>query len=65
MLLDTETGARQLPGDVAFAADAPVLAAFLSDNGVATNAADLTDDIAPEDLTLLAADLTVLVSCWN
>jgi peptidoglycan hydrolase-like protein with peptidoglycan-binding domain len=65
MLLDRDEGARQLPGDVAFAADAPVLAEFLSQNGVTPAAADPGAAMAPEDLTLLAADLTVLVSCWN
>ena len=65
MLLEPASNNRQLPGDVAFAADAPVLAAFLSDNGVTPSAVDAGEDMAPEDLTLLAADMTVLVSCWN
>lgn len=65
MLLDAKDGARQLPGSVAFALDASVLAEFLAANGVATPASAAGDDMAPEDLTLLAADMTVLVSCWN
>ena len=65
MLLPKEASARQLPGDVAFAVDAPVLAEFLSANAINPRAADANDPIAPEDLTLLAADMTVLVSCWN
>lgn len=65
MLLDSVEGARQLPDDVAFAADAPVIVEFLSANGVTPAAADPGEQMAPEDLTLLAADLTVLVSCWN
>lgn len=65
LLADAEGGNRQLPGDVAFAADAPVLAEFLSANGVTPTASDIGETIPPEDLTLLAADLTVLVSCWN
>jgi S1-C subfamily serine protease len=65
MLLAPSDSARQLPGNVAFAADAPVLAEFLSQNGVNPAASDSTTGMAPEDLTLLAADLTVLVSCWN
>ena len=65
MLLEPASNGRQLPGDVAFAADAPVLAAFLSENGVNLAAVDPGEDMAPEDLTLLAADMTVLVSCWN
>ncbi len=66
MLLDRgDDGNRQLPGDVAFAADAPVLVDFLTANGVTPAAADIGEAIPPEDLTLLAADLTVLVNCWN
>ena len=65
MLLDRDEGTRQLPGQVAFAADAPVLADFLAQNGITPAAADAGKTMAPEDLTLLAADLTVLVDCWN
>lgn len=65
ILLDREDGARQLPEQVAFAADAPVLADFLAQNGITPAAADAGSAMAAEDLTLLAADLTVLVDCWN
>ena len=65
MLLDREASNRQLPGDVAFAADALVLVEFLSANGINPNASEPSASLAPEDLTLLAADMTVLVSCWN
>lgn len=65
MLLSQDAGARRLPDSVAFAADAPVLAEFLSANGVNAAASDTNALMAPEDLTLLAADVTVLVSCWN
>lgn len=65
MLLDAARTGRTLPTGVAFAADAPVLASFLSDNGVSVSATDRVRDMAPEDLTLLAADMTVLVNCWN
>ncbi|MGR3511745.1 MAG: trypsin-like peptidase domain-containing protein [Paracoccaceae bacterium] len=65
LLAQAQGGNRQLPGDVAFAADAPVLAEFLAANGVTPAAGDLGETIAPEDLTILAADLTVLVNCWN
>lgn len=65
MLLEPDSGARLLPAGVAFAADAPALAEFLSANGVSAAAADPDAAMAPEDLALLAADLTVLVSCWN
>ncbi|MEM7718824.1 MAG: trypsin-like peptidase domain-containing protein [Pseudomonadota bacterium] len=65
LLADDTGGARQLPDDVAFAADAPVIADFLFVNGITPAATDIGTPIPPEDLTLLAADLTVLVSCWN
>ena len=65
MLLPRDEGTRKLPGSVAFAADAPVLAEFLSANGFPASASDSREAMAPEDLTLLAADLTVLVSCWK
>jgi peptidoglycan hydrolase-like protein with peptidoglycan-binding domain len=65
MLLEAEDSARQLPGSVAFALDSSVLAEFLAANGVATPASVFDGVMAPEDLTLLAADMTVLVSCWN
>ena len=66
MLLPPADGSgRVLPEDVSFAADAPEIAAFLSDHGLAATAAEPAGDIAPEDLTRLARDMTVLVSCWN
>ena len=65
MLLAPRAGERQLPRDVAFAVDAPALAAFLAENGVTPGESAAGEPMAPEDLALLAADLTVLVSCWN
>ncbi len=58
-------GAKVLPDGVNFATDTVAIVAFLSANGVAAVASDLSGSIAPEDLTLQAADMTVLVSCWN
>jgi S1-C subfamily serine protease len=66
VLLPRDTGgAQQLPPDVSFAADAAAVATFLSENGVTPVASDGTATLAPEDLTTLAADMTVLVSCWK
>lgn len=69
MLLPPATGgARQLPAGVSFAASAPVLAGRLAAAGIAPAdpAAGLrVGEMAPEDLTALAARMTVLVSCWN
>jgi hypothetical protein len=66
MLLPREEGgARQLPRDVSFAADAAALSTFLSQHGVSPSTPLSAAPVAPEDLTALAADMTVLVSCWN
>ncbi len=65
LLLPAEESARQLPADVAFARDADGIAAFLTAQGVAVDRAEGGDAVAPEDLTALAADMTVLVTCWN
>jgi len=65
MLRSRETGDRILPADVSFATDAAVIAEFLSNAGISAAAADTRPAMAPEDLTLLAADMTVLVNCWN
>ncbi|WP_327795069.1 serine protease [Harenicola maris] len=66
MLLPRSTdGARQLPENVSFSADAGSIAAFLSNAGLTPSASEATSGLPPEDLTLLAGDMTVLVSCWN
>jgi len=66
MLLPPEAGGdRRLPEDVSFAAKAAALATFVSDSGYSAAASDNDRTLAPEDLTRLAADLTVLISCWN
>ncbi|MCV6594138.1 MAG: serine protease [Silicimonas sp.] len=65
MLLEPGASPRKLPRDVAFAADAPVLAAFLAANGISPRTPGAAEVMAPEDLSGLASDVTVLVSCYN
>jgi S1-C subfamily serine protease len=65
VLLARAGGNRQLPQDVSFAAAVPAVADFLSANGVEAAAAEDAPQIAPEMLAVKAADMTVLVSCWN
>lgn len=65
MLLPVEQNGRRLPADVSFAADTVGIIEFLSANGIAASASDAGGTIAPEDLTIAAANMTVLVSCWN
>ncbi len=56
---------RILPDGVSFSADAMSIVEFLSQNGIAAAASDAVESVAPEDLTVAAADMTVLVNCWN
>ena len=65
VLLARAGGTRQLPQDVSFAASVPAIADFLSANGVDAAAAGDAAQISPEMLAVKAADMTVLVSCWN
>ncbi len=65
LLLAPGEGARALPKDVALTASGAALAAFLSENGVAVEAADPGSTLDPEDLAISAADMTVLVNCWE
>lgn len=65
MLLPQENGdGAVLPSDVSFAADAEAIVASLSAAGIPYSTAGSGDYIPPERLTLQAADVTVLVSCW-
>ncbi len=65
MLLPRADGARQLPGEVNFAASVAPITAFLQSNGITPRQVASASPIAPEDLTVQAADMAVLVSCWN
>lgn len=65
VLLPRDDTGRQLPDGVQFGANVPSIAEFLGQAGISAAAADATDALAPEDLTRLAADFTVLVNCWN
>ena len=65
MLLPQGQGNQALPDDVAFAADASALQAFLRDSGVSASETRGERAMDPEDLTSLAADMTVKVSCWG
>ena len=66
MLLPANADTNQtLPGGVSFATDASTIQNFLAAQGIETAQFNAVQSIAPEDLTLIAADMTVLVSCWN
>ena len=53
-----------LPADVSFALDATEIIASLAGAGVSIETTDTVAFMPPETLTLRAADVTVLVSCW-
>ncbi|HHS88891.1 MAG TPA: peptidoglycan-binding protein [Rhodobacteraceae bacterium] len=66
MLLPPASGnGKKLPDDVRFSADASAILGFLKSQGLEASVAESTARMAPEDLTALASDMTVLVSCWN
>lgn len=65
MLLPPDHSSRRLPGGVSFATDTIGIVEFLSANGLSAAASESTTPMAPEDLTIEAANMTVLVSCWN
>ena len=66
MLLPRETGGpRKLPENVVFAAAASAIAARLAAEGITLGTSESRGALPPEDLTLRATGMTVLVSCWN
>lgn len=66
MLLASGSGdGRLLPADVGFAAKSQALAEFLATHGVVVAATEPGGVLTPYDLSALAADMTVLVSCWK
>lgn len=56
---------RVLPEGVNFAANADAIAGLLSAAGVTARREVANGVVDPADLTALAADMTVLVSCWE
>lgn len=65
MLLPAPTGTgRQLPPDVSFAARSDAIRSILNEEGIVTVGQSPIGSLAPEDLTTLAGEVTVLVSCW-
>jgi S1-C subfamily serine protease/peptidoglycan hydrolase-like protein with peptidoglycan-binding domain len=65
MLLAPFSGTRQLPAEVALSAKSTALAAFLASNGITAPTTEVQGVMTPYDLQALAANMTVLVSCWK
>jgi S1-C subfamily serine protease len=65
VLLSRGQDGRQLPDDVHFAVKPSAVEQILTQSGVQVARDEVNGVMAPEDLALLASDMTVLVSCWN
>ena len=64
MLLPREGSDRQLPANVSFAAGQAVQS-LLTQSGISSQRRDSQAPMAPEDITAMARDMTVLVNCWD
>lgn len=65
LLPRTDAGGRVLPEGVAFALASDRIAARLAEAGVTMPEATRNGALSPEELTLKATRMTVLVSCWE
>lgn len=65
LLPGLQSGPRRLPDGVSFTAKTDVLTGLLSREGIRVHTIQGGGALAPEDLTRLAAGMTVLVSCWE
>lgn len=65
LLPQPDAGARRLPAGVAFALSGDRIAEALAAAGIAMPEARRNGALSPEDLTLHATRMTVLVSCWE
>ncbi|WP_439140672.1 trypsin-like peptidase domain-containing protein [Planktotalea sp.] len=65
MLAPKEMKGRTLPAGVGFSIPTEVIAEMLSGAGITANTATQNAALDNEDLAKLAADMTVLVSCWE
>ncbi len=65
LLPKVQANGQRLPDEVSFAISAQAMGEVLAENGVTISASQTGGAMAPEDLTILGTDMTVLVSCWN
>ena len=65
MLMSHDTGGRQLPDDVNFAAKSSALRDVLAQAGLTVQSTPGLPRLDPVDLTQKATAMTVLVSCWE
>lgn len=60
-----QTNGQSLPPDVSFSVDADQIISSISGAGIDVATTDSVAYMTPEALTLMAADMAVLVSCWS
>ena len=66
MLLPKEQiNGQNLPPEVSFSVNASEIISSITDAGLSVETTDTLAYMTPELLTLMAADMTVLVSCWS
>lgn len=65
MLLPRAQSGQQLPADVNLVADATAIRNVLDAAGLSAGEVTEVEQIAPDDLSRIAAGMTVLVSCWD
>jgi hypothetical protein len=56
---------QSLPPEVSFSVDADQIVASITGAGLDVVTTDSLAYMTPESLTLLAADMAILVSCWS
>lgn len=65
LLPKVQTNGQTLPPEVSFSVDADQIVASLNGAGITTQTTSSIAFMTPELLTVMAADMTVLVSCWD
>ena len=65
LLPRNDPAGRRLPDQVSFSVSGQMVLNWLRDNGIQPVARGAGGVMDPEDLTALASDMTVLVSCWE
>jgi S1-C subfamily serine protease len=65
MLLPTAKGGNELPKDVSFSLGRDAIQDALRGAGKSGRTSQLSEQMAPEDISSSARDMTVLVSCWQ
>lgn len=65
LLARNEGTSRRLPEDVGFALSGEMVMTWLNSNGIRPQKGGGREVLDPVDMSALAADMTVLVSCWE